>query len=353
LNTGVVNAGSKGSLTTETGYRIGTPTFASDAYEVSFSSSYEYRATDSDGDYLEDGFTITFQPEPSNAVEPVAIDLNSNGVSYIPLEQSIVFNDSYLEASYQIAWVSDQDGILAIDTDSSASINSLSEFVFTQWSDSAATDLEAIQQVFDTNNDFKLDANDDQWLQFGIWQDLNFNGVSEEGEFQTLDSLGVNHLKLTYEDSSETYTAADGDVTVHGQTEIVYSDGSSATAEDASFAIQALTDNSTDSQNPIGSIAGNENIYSISDLVDQFVENHPISDDVIADAHSEILQSEIEGEIAQNTIDVASEIEEAMSIDEANIADQLEDPVFNEVSDADYLAASPMDNPQEYTYSEV
>ena len=142
-------------------------------------------------------------------------------------------------------------------------------------------------------------------------------------------------------------------MTVHGQTEIVYSDGSSATAEDASFAIQALTDNSTDSQNPIGSIAGNENIYSISDLVDQFVENHPISDDVIADAHSEILQSEIEGEIAQNTIDVASEIEEAMSIDEANIADQLEDPVFNEVSDADYLAASPMDNPQEYTYSEV
>ena len=83
------------------------------------------------------------------------------------------------------------------------------------------------------------------------------------------------------------------------------------------------------------------------------MENHPISDDVIADAHSEILQSEIEGEIAQNTIDVASGIEEAMSIDEANIADQLEDPVFNEGSDADYLATSPMDNPQEYTYSEV
>ena len=98
LNTGVVNAGSKGALTTETGYRIGTPTFASDAYEVSFSSSYEYRATDSDGDYLEDGFTITFQPEPSNAVEPVAIDLNSNGVSYIPLEQSIAVSYTHLRA---------------------------------------------------------------------------------------------------------------------------------------------------------------------------------------------------------------------------------------------------------------
>ena len=58
-------------------------------------------------------------------------------------------------------------------------------------------------------------------------------------------------MKLTYEDSSETYTAADGDVTVHGQTEIVYSDGSSATAEDASFAIQALTDNQLTAKIPL------------------------------------------------------------------------------------------------------
>ena len=67
-----------------------------------------------------------------------------------------------------------------------------------------------------------LDAQDDQFDQFAVWQDANSDGITDEGELQTLSELGIDSIDLNYSDDSEPSTAADGDVTIHGQVEVKF-----------------------------------------------------------------------------------------------------------------------------------
>ena len=55
----------------------------------------------------------------------------------------------------------------------------------------------------------------------------------------SLSELGVESIALTYNDDSESGTAADGDVIVHGQSTVTFTDGSTTIAEDVTFAISA------------------------------------------------------------------------------------------------------------------
>jgi len=80
----------------------------------------------------------------------------------------VVFTDEPSGESVNTAWVGPDDGLLVIDADNSGTVNQSKEYVFTQWTDKAETDLEAIAEVFDTNKDGVLDAQDEQWDQFGV-----------------------------------------------------------------------------------------------------------------------------------------------------------------------------------------
>ncbi|MEL7046358.1 MAG: hypothetical protein AAGL66_15280, partial [Pseudomonadota bacterium] len=201
---------------------------------VSFEGAeFTYDVTDADGN-VSDLATVVIQP-PS--VAPVALDLDGDGVSYLSRAASVVFTDQSDGTAVNTAWVVPEDGLLVIDANQSGSIDELREFVFTEWSEQAATDLEAIAEVFDSDASGVLDAGDEAWNQFGVWQDANSNGVTDEGELRSLGELGVESIALSYSDGSVPGTAADGDVVIHGQTEVTWNDGSITTAEDASFAI--------------------------------------------------------------------------------------------------------------------
>jgi hypothetical protein len=129
--------------------------------------------------------------------------------------------------------------MLVIDANNSGTVDESREYVFTEWSENAETDLQAIAEVFDTNQDGVLDAQDEQFDQFAVWQDADSDGVTDEGELTSLTDLGVESIALTYADDSESGTAADGDVIIHGQSTVTYTDGSTTVAEDTSFAISA------------------------------------------------------------------------------------------------------------------
>jgi hypothetical protein len=129
--------------------------------------------------------------------------------------------------------------MLVIDANNSGTVNEPREYVFTEWSDTAQTDMEAVAEVFDTNKDGVLDAQDEQWDQFAVWQDADSDGVTDEGELVSLSELGVESIALTYNDDSESGTAADGDVIVHGRSTVTFTDGSTTIAEDVTFAISA------------------------------------------------------------------------------------------------------------------
>ena len=170
---------------------------------------------------------------------PIAIDLGGDGVEYLSTDAGVVFTDQTTGESVKSAWVGPEDGMLVIDANNSGTVDESREYVFTEWSDTAQTDMEAVAEVFDTNKDGVLDAQDEQWDQFAVWQDADSDGVTDEGELVSLSELGVESIALTYNDDSESGIAADGDVIVHGQSTVTFTDGSTTIAEDVTFAISA------------------------------------------------------------------------------------------------------------------
>jgi Ca2+-binding RTX toxin-like protein len=129
---------------------------------------------------------------------PIVMDLNQNGVEFINLDQSTAFFD-YSDSGYRshTGWVSANDGFLVFDSNDNGKIDQAKELVLSQWTaDSEDTDLDALKAVFDTNHDKILNAYDDGFSYFKVWQDKNSDGVSDQGEFKTLSEVGITSLNL-------------------------------------------------------------------------------------------------------------------------------------------------------------
>ena len=197
--------------------------------------SFDVDGTDGDGDEISGELSFTL----AAATAPVGIDLDGDGTEYLSRDEGVVFTDQSTGESVNTAWVAPEDGMLVIDANNSGTVDESREYVFTEWSQNAETDLQAIAEVFDTNQDGVLDAQDEQFDQFAVWQDADSDGVTDEGELTSLTDLGIESIALTYADDSESGTAADGDVIIHGQSTVTYTDGSTTVAEDTSFAISA------------------------------------------------------------------------------------------------------------------
>ncbi|TXS88895.1 type I secretion C-terminal target domain-containing protein, partial [Parahaliea maris] len=200
---------------------------------------------DGDGDVASQDFDITLQGAEDGSFSvttatPITIDLGNDGVEYVSREAGIVFTDQVTGEVVNTAWIGADDGLLVFDADNSGTVNEAKEFVFTEWSETARTDMEAVAEVFDTNKDGVLDAQDEQFSQFAVWQDADGDGVTDAGELTSLVDLGVQSIALNYAEDSQSGSAADGDVFIHGQSTVTWTDGSTSTADDASFAQDPL-----------------------------------------------------------------------------------------------------------------
>ena len=200
---------------------------------------------DGDGDRASQQFSVKLSGDPSGSfttelAAPIALDLDQDGTEYLSREAGVVFTDQSTGESANTAWVGPDDGLLVIDANNSGTVDESREYVFTEWSETAETDMEAIAEVFDTNQDGVLDAQDDQWDQFRVWQDKDSDGQTDEGELVSLGDLMIESIDLTYVADSQKGTAADGDVVIHGQSAVTYTDGSTTIAEDTSFAISEV-----------------------------------------------------------------------------------------------------------------
>ncbi|MBB4237217.1 hypothetical protein GGD57_003817, partial [Rhizobium esperanzae] len=158
----------------------------------------------------------------SGAYYPVLLDISGDGLKIESIDSSSRFID--LEGNgYQsrTAWVAQGTGVLVLDADGDGKISRSSEFVFTEWDSSAASDLEALKHVFDTNGNGKLDAGDAQWSKFR---------VEVNGQLVTLDSLGITSIDLTPKGSGQTFN--DGSA-ITGTTTFTRADGTTGTVGDA------------------------------------------------------------------------------------------------------------------------
>ena len=194
-------------------------------------------------------------------VAPIALDLNGNGVSYLSQEAGVTFDYNHDGVAESNAWVASEDGLLALQRS-----DGTHNIVFS--TQAGETDLQGLAKVYDTNFDKVLDAQDAGFNNFGVWQDANSDGIVQEGEFKSLSDRGIISLSLTSDGVID--MAADGDVTIYGQTTYTMTDGSIGIAEDVAFAVSSVV---TDGD-------GIQDTYQIASVADApIVVDHFSADD--------------------------------------------------------------------------
>ncbi|WP_242122795.1 VCBS domain-containing protein [Sphingobium sp. Sx8-8] len=184
--------------------------------------------TDADGDSASS--TVHVNP----VTPPIALDLNGDGLNFVGLSAGV--SHDYGAGAVNTAWVAPDDGLLAHATGGSFDI------VFSDDAPGATSDLEGLRLAYDSNGDGVFDAKDAKFSEFGVWQDVNANGVVDPGEFKSLTDAGIKAIVLTADGKS--YTAANGDVTVLGEGSFIKTDGTKGTLGDVLFATAAKDDSS-------------------------------------------------------------------------------------------------------------
>lgn len=202
--------------------------------KVTLTYNFTVRVTDASGVSTDQAISITmFQRGLS--IDPVIIDLDGDGIELVPLENSTVQydmdNDGILD---QTAWAGADDGILALDRDGNGLIEGRSEISFLTEQDTAVTEIEALQR-YDTNQNGFFDAQDEMFQSVRVWRDINQNGISEEGELQTLEEAGINAISLTRNVVEE--EQADGSMII-STADVIRSDGSVRTAADVDLVFE-------------------------------------------------------------------------------------------------------------------
>lgn len=181
--------------------------------------------------------------------KPVVIDLDGDGVEIDKLGTSTAKfdydNDGFREKT---AWVGKDDGLLMFDIGNDGKVTDAKEIAFAYMTENEDdTDLEALRELFDSNGDDVLNAEDDDWSQFRIWKDSNQNGMVDEGELMTLDEVGITEIGLiTREGTSE--VLSDGTVN-HGLIDVTMADGTTVDGGDIAFAFDQNGERETVDEN--------------------------------------------------------------------------------------------------------
>ncbi|SFQ73487.1 hypothetical protein SAMN05216567_1329 [Variovorax sp. OK605] len=157
---------------------------------------------------------------------PVVLDLDNKGAREMlsPLSSSSpIFDIAGDGQQHRTAWASAGEGILAIDADGTGKLDQQKDIVFTDWEAGATSDMQALRDVFDTNQDGQLDARDARWTDFRVVVD---------GRVETLDRLGIASIGLTPQGEAIHYS--DGS-SINGTSLFTRTDGSTGLAGDAAF----------------------------------------------------------------------------------------------------------------------
>ncbi len=202
---------------------------------ISSSGTFFARARDSGG-LLSDPIRITFGWY-TGWQAPVVFDLDGDGVELIEARDSTTrFALNENGNTVRNGWVGADDAFLALDRDGDGLISHGAEISFVKDLEHAASDLEGLA-AFDTNGNLSLDAGDERFVEFRVWQDRNQDGVSQQDELRSLNDAGIQSLSLlrTLSDSP----ASQRGNAISATTEFVRTDGSRGQAADV--ALQYVT----------------------------------------------------------------------------------------------------------------
>ncbi len=185
-----------------------------------------------------DGYADDVTSPDQAQMYPIVLDLDGDGIELVARDNSTAFydrdDDTYKE---NIGWAAPDDGLLVVDLNEDGVISGSEELSFAQQTEQYDTDLEALTDKFDRDangeRDGVLDSNDVDWDKFRVWQDLDQDGETDEGELKTLAEAGIQSLTLSSDGVKET---VEGN-TVHGTGLFTRTDQSSGTFGDVAFQV--------------------------------------------------------------------------------------------------------------------
>ena len=129
------------------------------------------------------------------AITPIAIDLNGDGVHTVARSASTATFDLLgTGTGIQSGWLSSNDGFLAVDRNGNGKIDGISELFGGAKQGAGFSQLAA----YDSNHDGLVDAREAAFGELRIWQDLNGNHQTDDGELLSLAQAGVVSLKVEH-----------------------------------------------------------------------------------------------------------------------------------------------------------
>jgi Ca2+-binding RTX toxin-like protein len=158
---------------------------------------------------------------------PLVLDLSGNGfdISQLNDAQHTLFDLDADGIRTSTAWVGPSDALLALDRNHNGIIDSGRELFGNNTalsSGAMAKDGYAALRDLDGNKDGHITKADAAFADLRVWRDINQNGVSDDNELQSLDTVGITDINLSVTTSSS--TLADGthlegsaDLTINGQ----------------------------------------------------------------------------------------------------------------------------------------
>lgn len=172
---------------------------------------------------LEEVIDISNAPQ---LIDPLVIDLdNNNEIELIPIDESEAYFDLNADGIREkVQWVSPNEGFLVLDKNADGDINNIDE-VFGNPNTIGFDDL----SQYDENQDGVIDVNDTKFSQLRVWQDLNSNGVVDDGELTTLAERNIAKINLNYE-------PGDNDTFAEKST-IEYSNGATTLIQDINLQV--------------------------------------------------------------------------------------------------------------------
>ena len=182
--------------------------------------------------FVDEGVNLSYQKAQGTlAIDPLAIDLDGNGIEVLGANsQPVLFDHDGDGVRTGTGWLKPSDAWLVLDQNGNGSIDNGSELfgVFTKLPNgqNASTGFEALAAL-DSNQDHKFDAADPVFSQVRLWQDLNSDGISQPHELSTLQAKGITQINLDY---SNTNIDLGGGNSISGTATVVRSNGSSTQA---------------------------------------------------------------------------------------------------------------------------
>lgn len=190
--------------------------------------NFNYTISDQQGGTSTANVTVT--------VTPIVLDLNGDKLLSLTSSHHSQVTLNQFDGSLgheKMGWVGPEDGLLIFDFQQDGKVTSMGEFAFSLYSPEAKTDLDGLRLAFDSNHDLIFDEKDDLFSQFGVWQDKNGNGITDDGEYFTLAQLGITSLSL----QSDNILQSIAGNTVYGSTSYQTADGQSHLAGDVGLEV--------------------------------------------------------------------------------------------------------------------